>query len=177
MTIAKNIDPTDIVRLHDEGLSTSQIASALGIKAPTVSYWKRKLGITLVDTKKDWNKIQEAHNAGASYDQLGKQFGVTKRALQMARERGDFKVREIPRVTEEHKRGIKREAWARYNARKKYNTPHDEDLSLIQEFYKNCPKGYEVDHIIPISKGGLHSISNLQYLTQTENRKKSNKLL
>lgn len=177
MTIAKNIDPNDIVRLHAEGLSTAQIASALGIKAPTVSYWKKRLGIALADTKKDWKKIQDAHDAGASYSVLGKQFGVTKRSLQMARERGDFKVREIPRVSDEHKRGIKRECWARYNAKRKYNTPHDEDLSLIREFYKNCPDGYEVDHIIPISKGGLHSISNLQYLTKTENRKKSNKIL
>ena len=177
MTTAKNINPNEIVRLYNEGLTTAQIASVLDIKAPTVSYWKKKLGIALVDTKKDWNQIQEAHYAGASYDQLGKLFGVTKRALQMARERGDFKVREIPRVTAEHKKGIKRECWARYNAKKKYNTPHDENLKLLQEFYKNCPTGYEVDHIIPISKGGLHSISNLQYLTKTENRKKSNKIL
>ena len=74
------------------------------------------------------------------------------------------------------KRARGREAYARYSAKKKYQTPCDTDLSLIKEFYKNCPKGHEVDHIIPISKGGLHSIENLQYLTVTENRKKCNKL-
>lgn len=56
-----------------------------------------------------------------------------------------------------------------------------EDLSweeriLIGRFYKNCPYGYEVDHIIPISKGGKHRLSNLQYLTLWDNRKKSNKI-
>ena len=34
----------------------------------------------------------------------------------------------------------------------------------------------EVDHIIPISKNGMHTLSNLQYLTIRENRQKSNKL-
>jgi CRISPR/Cas system Type II protein with McrA/HNH and RuvC-like nuclease domain len=75
------------------------------------------------------------------------------------------------------KKMIQREAYARYAARKKYQTPVDEDLSAIKLFYKNCPDGYEVDHIIPVSKGGPHSLTNLQYLTISENRKKSNKII
>jgi 5-methylcytosine-specific restriction endonuclease McrA len=67
-----------------------------------------------------------------------------------------------------------------YNRRKKFKEAC-EDLSwhekeLIGRFYKNCPKGYEVDHIIPVSKGGKHILSNLQYLTANENRQKSAKL-
>ena len=64
---------------------------------------------------------------------------------------------------------------ARYRSNKKYQTPADEDRTALKEFYSNCPEGHEVDHIKPISKGGHHSISNLQYLTISENRKKSNK--
>ena len=33
---------------------------------------------------------------------------------------------------------------------------------------------HEVDHTIPISKGGLHHQDNLQVLTREENRRKSN---
>jgi hypothetical protein len=50
-----------------------------------------------------------------------------------------------------------------------------EEKERTMKMYIECPKGYEVDHIIPISKGGKHHPDNLQYLTISENRKKSNK--
>jgi hypothetical protein len=68
-----------------------------------------------------------------------------------------------------------KEVNANYRAKLRDQTPEDADREAILEFYRNCPEGYEVDHIIPISKGGLHSLENLQYLTVSENRKKSNK--
>lgn len=75
----------------------------------------------------------------------------------------------------EYRRLINREANARYRAKLKNQTLGDK--AAIKEFYANCPIGYEVDHIIPISKGGPHSIENLQYLTISKNRKKHNKIL
>ena len=51
-----------------------------------------------------------------------------------------------------------------------------EQKRLIREFYKNTPHGYEVDHIIPIGRGGKHFLSNLQYLTKKENRQKAYKV-
>jgi HNH endonuclease len=61
-------------------------------------------------------------------------------------------------------------------ARKKNQTPPDADIKVMQQFYIDCPQGHEVDHIIPISKGGLHHQDNLQHLPMLENRKKGNKL-
>lgn len=49
----------------------------------------------------------------------------------------------------------------------------------MREFYRLRKQGYEVDHIIPLcgdTVSGLHVPWNLQYLTISENRKKSNKL-
>ena len=49
------------------------------------------------------------------------------------------------------------------------------DKQKIKEIYLNCPAGYEVDHIVPLSLGGLHHEDNLQYLTIEENRRKGNR--
>jgi len=61
--------------------------------------------------------------------------------------------------------------------RLKNQVSKDVDLEAIKLFYKNTPKGMEVDHIIPVSKGGLHCVSNFQYLSPKENRQKYNTLI
>jgi 5-methylcytosine-specific restriction endonuclease McrA len=48
------------------------------------------------------------------------------------------------------------------------------DMKLLKFIYQYCPNGYEVDHIIPLSKGGSHHPTNLQYLPSVINRQKKN---
>ena len=69
---------------------------------------------------------------------------------------------------------------AQRRAKVKQATPAWANLKKIKDFYANCPVGYHVDHIIPLNGDtvcGFHVENNLQYLTEEENLKKSNKLI
>lgn len=71
-----------------------------------------------------------------------------------------------------------RAKFAKYRAAKLKRTPKWADLGAIQQFYKNCPEGHHVDHIIPLQGklvSGLHVLENLQYLPAAENCGKCNK--
>lgn len=46
---------------------------------------------------------------------------------------------------------------------------------MEKEVGKAALKGKEVDHKVPLSKGGSNARSNLQVMSRTANRKKSNK--
>ena len=57
-------------------------------------------------------------------------------------------------------------------------TPAWADLDAIKFFYECCPKGFHVDHIIPLHGkliSGLHVENNLQWLPAGDNVRKSNK--
>ena len=97
-----------------------------------------------------------------------------------------FYQRKYQQTHKQHLRDYQREYYkGKHGARNALNqkrvkqrTLPNEDLSLIKEFYLQCPGGYEVDHIIPLNGkniSGLHTLSNLQYLPSSDNRRKSNK--
>jgi hypothetical protein len=70
-------------------------------------------------------------------------------------------------------------AYARKSSlKRKLRVPKWADNEKIDEIYRNKPKGYEVDHIIPLNGkivSGLHVHNNLQYLSKEDNKIKSNK--
>ena len=71
-----------------------------------------------------------------------------------------------------------RERQNKYKGERSLRIPSWSQKELIEQFYKNCPEGYQVDHIVPL-KGrevsGLHVLENLQYLTIEDNLRKGNK--
>jgi len=71
----------------------------------------------------------------------------------------------------------------RYRTKKRNQMPDDADPKKILKFYEEAERltketgiKYSVDHIIPISKGGLHHQDNLQVITLSENSRKGNRL-
>lgn len=83
----------------------------------------------------------------------------------------------VSRVTsDEHKRKLNAQAQSQYRAKKYRVLAPTADKKKIKEIYLNCPEGHEVDHIIPLSRGGLHHQDNLQYLLKEDNRRKNNRI-
>ena len=85
------------------------------------------------------------------------------------------KLREYFRKYQVENPEIARARNAARRARKKSATCNCCSREEFKRIYKNRPDGYHVDHIKPLSKGGLHCVRNLQYLTAEENLKKGDK--
>ncbi len=52
------------------------------------------------------------------------------------------------------------------------------DSLILDEFYKNCPSGKQVDHIVPLNGQNVRGFDvpwNLQYLNPKDNNKKGNR--
>jgi hypothetical protein len=75
-------------------------------------------------------------------------------------------------------KGKRNAIWAKYYTSKMRALPKWANLEKIKNIYNKCPKGYHVDHIIPLQGKnvcGLHVEYNLQYLTEFENKRKGNR--
>jgi len=103
-----------------------------------------------------------------------------KKYLKEYRLKNKEKEKEYKRLYVLNNRNLINANTAKRRASKLNATPKFANLNKIKEIYKNCPKGFHVDHIIPLNNKlvcGLHVEWNLQYLPAKENLSKSNKLM
>lgn len=143
------------------------------------SYWKTN----------NWDKvlaIASKYRNNSSYHQDNKEK-INEQAKQW-KLRNIERVRELDKIYHQSKQGDseylakRRHHEALRRVRKLQATPKwltKEQLEEIKQIYKNCPKGYHVDHIMPLkgqNLSGLHVPWNLQYLPGIVNIMKSNKV-
>jgi 5-methylcytosine-specific restriction endonuclease McrA len=111
---------------------------------------------------------------------------MTKEKWAANRERRREDIREHNRKYSKSEKGkiVCNAKAAKRRATVKNQTPNltQEEVGRILNLYEECVKLtartgvlHEVDHIVPICKGGLHHPDNLQILTMEENRKKGGK--
>jgi hypothetical protein len=73
-----------------------------------------------------------------------------------------------------------RVACAKRQAIKLQRTPPWVDYERIRAFTAACPRGCEVEHIVPLQGrlvSGLHTMANLSYLTKSANCSKGNRFI
>ncbi len=94
------------------------------------------------------------------------------------REKNAEKVKDRQKKYRENNRGVFTAIQAKRRARNLQATPAWINLEAIKEIYARCPKGYHVDHIVPLQGKnvcGFHVENNLQYLKAEENIRKGNR--
>jgi hypothetical protein len=88
------------------------------------------------------------------------------------------KYRAIRRATYHRNKhnGKNRAAQVKRDTQKRTATTTDAaELAMIQQFYAECPEGYQVDHVMPLALGGRHELANLQWLEESLNKAKGAK--
>lgn len=82
-----------------------------------------------------------------------------------------------PELQKAKRKEINRIGQSKYRSKNLRHHDPTANIELLVLIYSKCPDGWEVDHIIPLSKGGKHHENNLQYLPALENRSKGNRLI
>lgn len=124
-----------------------------------------------IETQESHNKYKLSHGDYTCYSCL-KGKSVVQRILHKEQKK------EYQRKYTIENKGILAEKARLKRISSKDRQPPWANKDKIIEIYRECPEGYQVDHIIPLygkNVSGLHVENNLQYLTSYENRVKANK--
>jgi 5-methylcytosine-specific restriction endonuclease McrA len=168
-----------------ENKSRKECADFFGCSDPLIKQKIRKYGLQkpkhLENKNKERKETLYCENCSSPF--IVSRFRATseKWKLQFCSHSCSSKFRYLG---EDHKRASINYHASLRRSRTKYAFDETANQQKINSFYEEAVKlaeetgiPHEVDHIIPISKGGKHHENNLQILTATENRKKYNKIM
>lgn len=142
---------------------------------------KRKYINKLWEDENNFLKLFFNGNERLLYDMINKEiakisFGIDEEcvdSIEVSYEDVDEKTLDFNKLAEENP------AKARELREAVFNKFKDEDgyyHSAISDYKNKSKLNFQIDHIVPISEGGLTELDNLQLLTRKENMKKSNSL-
>lgn len=121
----------------------------------------------------------ERRNSSPQYKQYQRDYYEANREKIREREKNRVKTPERVEYLREyyltHKADKALRVRNRRHSIKRAGFPHEREA--LNEFYRNCPEGHHVDHVIPLKHplvSGLHVLANLQYLPAVQNLQKSN---
>jgi len=169
----------------NKNMTRQQCADYFGCSDPCIKIKIRKYGLQKPKELENRNKVRR-ETILCKY--CGNPFEVEKfRAnnQRYLRKNCSYEcARAAMEFGEEHRTLTRTIQSAKRRARMQEAFDPSTDYDAIKEIYFTARKmsmetgiKYEVDHIIPISKGGKHHQDNLQIITMTENRRKGSKIL
>jgi Homeodomain-like domain len=85
-----------VAELLARGLSSMEVARALGVSKSTVCYHKRRLGHEIdakFNRRYDWAEVQRYYDLGHSISECEARFGFARATFMDAAKRGDLKTR------------------------------------------------------------------------------------
>jgi hypothetical protein len=169
--------------MYDEKLketgSIRKAAKALGLtKSKFMVLWKKELGLCTATTGCQ-NKCLTSRTRCAEHLKYAVETrDKNKYRIYQRANKDRINAHNRKYMKTEKGKAVNREKSAYRRALKKQATPPWIDRKVLKEIYANCPKGYHVDHIIPLESDdvcGLHVPANLQYLSAFENDSKGNR--
>lgn len=131
----------------------------------------------LLERKRAYNRQFNKMNRDKVLAQKREYYEANReRILEYVKNRSEERSEQLKQYRETN-RGMFRN-YVRMRKKKLRGRTFPEQRKAIEMFYQNCPEGYHVDHIVPITHplvSGLHVLANLQYLTASENSAKRNR--